>query len=118
MYVHHLRMDLPEGLYDVGWSEVNPNILIGAAADGSIILFDLSLPNVYRIQYQIMNPLGNWKDMEGSTWERGYFRRMEPCLQGFVYLVITGWLREAMGLQDPECDSKLYARTSASLRCL
>lgn len=30
----------------MGWSEVNPNVLIGASADGSVILFDLSQPNV------------------------------------------------------------------------
>lgn len=32
-------------MYDVAWSETSPTVLVGASADGSILLFDLALPD-------------------------------------------------------------------------
>jgi len=39
---HCLSVDFPEGCYDVAWSEITPNVLAAASADGTIQLVQTS----------------------------------------------------------------------------
>ena len=42
----HTRYGWSDGLFDVTWSEVNEAILVAAAGDGNVLLFDQSIGHV------------------------------------------------------------------------
>ena len=51
MYTHacthaHTRYGWSDGLFDITWSEVNEAILVAAAGDGNVLLFDQSVGHV------------------------------------------------------------------------
>ena len=42
----HTRYGWSDGLFDITWSEVNEAILVAAAGDGNVLLFDQSVGHV------------------------------------------------------------------------
>lgn len=59
------QYDTQDGLYDCAWSEANENVLVASSGDGSIKVYDISLP-------PSTNPVRGYKEHQREVWSRGW----------------------------------------------
>lgn len=83
------RYDTVEGLYDLSWSESNPNVLVTAAADGGILLFDTKIPD---------RPISGWREhqREASCVEWNIVSRDDTFLSSSYDGTVKIWRASRM----------------------